>query len=233
MAGVGQELFFPAKRSSPHHSKFLGKSKFDFEAQVTYNPTMHKIAFSGIPGSGKSSILAEVKKLLSLKYRVEDIPDLKANGPFDFDMKTGFVSQFYFITSQINEENIRAQGRPDFLLCDGSLLDHWLEWQDCLGGGEGNGQPTERIAMMDRLYRFWLPTYAAVFRLRADAKVLKKRLPKAGLKEYALERSQQADERFGRLIQQEHLPAFDVWNHQTIDESAQEVMVHLADLKLI
>jgi broad-specificity NMP kinase len=194
---------------------------------------MHKIAFSGIPGSGKSSILAEVKKLLSLKYRVEDIPDLKANGPFDFDMKTGFVSQFYFITSQINEENIRAQGRPDFLLCDSSLLDHWLEWQDFLSEANGNGQAAERGAVMDCLYRFWLPTYSAVFRLRADAKVLKKRLPRAGLREYPLERSQQADERYGHLVQQERLNAFDVWNHQTIDESAQEVMVHLADLKLI
>lgn len=194
---------------------------------------MHKIAFSGIPGSGKTSILAEVKKLLSLKYRVEDIPDLKANSPFDFDMKTGFVTQFYFITSQINEENIRSQGRPDFLLCDGSLLDHWLEWRDCLPEASGNGEATERGAVMDCLYRFWRPTYAAVFRLRADAKVLKKRLPKAGLKEYPLERCQQADESFGRLVRQELLPAFDVWNHQTIDESAQEVMVHLADLKLI
>jgi len=194
---------------------------------------MHKIAFSGIPGSGKSSILAEVKKLLSLKYRVEDIPDLKANSPFDFDMKSGFVSQFYFTTSQINEESIRAQGRPDFLLCDGSLLDHWLEWQGCLSAGDGSGPAAERVAVMDCLFRFWLPTYAAVFRLRADAKVLKKRLPKAGLKEYSLERSQQADERYGRLVQQERFPAFDVWNHQTIDESAQEVMVHLADLKLI
>jgi broad-specificity NMP kinase len=233
MAAVGVEFFFPAKISSAHHSKFPGKSKFDFAADVTYNPAMHKIAFSGIPGSGKTSILAEVKKLLSLKYRVEDVPDLKANGPFDFDQKTGFVSQFYFISNQINEENIRAQGHPDFLLCDGSLLDHWLEWQECLGQANGNGQAAERSALMECLYRFWLPTYAAVFRLRADAKVLKKRMPKSGMREYALERSQLADERYGRIIQQDRLPAFDVWNQQTIDESAQEVMVHLADMKLI
>ena len=43
---------------------------------------MHKIAFSGIPGSGKTSILAEVKKMLSLKSRVEDVPDLQAEQPF-------------------------------------------------------------------------------------------------------------------------------------------------------
>lgn len=194
---------------------------------------MNKIAFSGIPGSGKTSIMAEVKKLLSLKYRVEDVPDLRPNGPFDFDQKTGFVSQFYFITSQINEENIHAQGRPDFLLCDGSLLDHWQEWQGYLAEANGNCQAAERNALMEGLYHFWVPTYAAIFRLRADAKVLQKREPKAGLREYTPERSLQADERYGRIIQQDRLPAYDVWNHQTIDESAQEVMMHLADMKLI
>ena len=78
-----------------------------------------------------------------------------------------------------------------------------------------------------------MPTYAVIFRLRVDAKVLQKREPKAGLREYAPELSQQADERYARIIQQDRLAAFDVWNQQTIDESAQEVMMHMAGMKLI
>jgi hypothetical protein len=233
MVAIRWGNIFPEKISLLHHNKFHGKSKFDFGAVVAYNPTMNKIAFSGIPGSGKTSIMAEVKKLLSLKFRVEDIPDQKPNSPFDFDHKTGFVSQFYFITSQINEENIHGQDRPDFLLCDGSLLDHWQEWQSYLAEANGNGLTAGRNALMESLYRFWAPTYAAIFRLRADAKVLQKREPKDGLREYTPERSLQADERYGRIIQQDRLPAYDVWNHLTIDECAQEVMVHLADMKLI
>ncbi len=194
---------------------------------------MHKIAFSGIPGSGKTSILAEVKKLLSLKYRVEDVPDLKPNSPFDFDQKTGFISQFYFITSQINEENLRSQERPDFLLCDGSLLDHWLEWLGCPAPANGSTPPAGRDALMEALYRFWIPTYTVFFRLRADAAALKKRKPRAGMREYPLEGSPQVDESYSRIVQQDLLPSFDIWNHQSIDESTQEVMVHLADMKLI
>jgi broad-specificity NMP kinase len=194
---------------------------------------MHKMAFSGVPGSGKTSILAEVKKLLALKYRVEEVPDLRQNSPFDFDQKADFTSQFYFITSQINEENIRAQGRPDFLLGDGSLLDHWLEWQLSLAAKPGNGPAGEKNAVLESLYRFWMPTYAAVFRIRADVKVLKKRLSPAGLREYPLDRSAQLDEMYGRIVQNDRIQAFDVWNHQTIDESAQEVMTHLTDMKLI
>lgn len=194
---------------------------------------MHKIAFSGIPGSGKTSILAEVKKLLSLKYRVEEVPDLRLNSPFDFDQKTGFISQFYFITSQINEENLHAQERPDFLLCDGSLLDHWLEWQKCQAEANG-GMPTAgRDALMESLYRFWLPTYTVFFRLRTDAAALKKRKPRAGMREYPLTDLPQAEENYSRITRQDRLPSFDIWNQQSIDESTQEAMVRLAEMKLI
>lgn len=194
---------------------------------------MHKIAFSGIPGSGKTVILAEVKKLLSLKFRVEEVPDLKPNSPFDFDQKAGFVSQFFFISNQINEENIRSLARPDFLLCDGSLLDHWLEWQQFLAEKQGNGQMAEKTALLENLYRFWMPTYTATFRIRADAKILKKRASKTGLREYPLDRCPQQDELYAQIIQQDRLRAFDIWNHQTVDESAQEVMKQITDLKLI
>lgn len=194
---------------------------------------MHKIAFSGVPGSGKTSTLAEVKKLLSLKCRVEDVPDLKLNAPFDFDQKTGFVSQFYFLTSQINEENLHAQDGPEFLLCDGSLVDHWLEWREFLRRPDAAPRPAGADALLESLARFWTPTYAVVFRLRVDAAALKKRKPRDGMREYPLERGRLDDEDFGRLAREERIPSFDVWNHQTIDECVQDVMTRLAEIKLI
>jgi len=194
---------------------------------------MHKIAFSGIPGSGKTSILAEVKKMLSLKYRVEEVPDLKLNHPFDFNQKVDFVSQFFFISNQINEENIRSLSRPDFLLCDGSILDQWLEWQRFLAEKQSGDPMTEKNALLENLFRFWMPTYSATFRIRLDAKILKKRIPKAGLREYPLDRCPQQHELCGRIIQQYQLQVFDIWNHQSVDESAQEVMRQMAGMKLI
>lgn len=194
---------------------------------------MHKIAFSGIPGSGKTSILAEVKKLLSLKFRVEDVPDSKLNSPFDFNQPAGFVSQFYFASNQINEENIRSLSRPDFLLSDGSILDHWLEWQRSLTEKKGETHVAEKNKLLESLFKFWMPTYAVTFRVRVDAKILKDRIPKAGLREYHPDRCQQLDELYGQVIQAGRIPAFDIWNHQTVDESAQEVMSQLASLKLV
>lgn len=200
---------------------------------LSYNSPMHKIAFSGIPGSGKTSVLAEVKKLLSLKFRVEEVPDLKPGSPFDFDQRSGFVSTFYRITNQINEENIRSLGRPDFLLCDGALLDHWLEWRLAQAEKPGNGQAAERGALLETLYRFWIPSYAVIFRIRADVPALQERGARAGLREFNPERARQSEELYAQVIAQEGLPALDIWNHQSVDESAQEAMVHLADRKLI
>ncbi len=193
---------------------------------------MHKIAFSGIPGSGKTSVLGEVRKLLALKYRVEEVPDLKPGSPFDFNQWAGFVGTFYFITTQINEENIRSQGRPDFLLCDRSLLDHWLEWQ--LSQAERPGHTVaERDALLEKLYRFWMPSYATVFRIRAEARVLKERLAKSSPPNDAAERARRMDDVYTRAIQKDRISVFDIWNQQSIDESTQEAMVHLADMKLI
>ena len=194
---------------------------------------MHKIAFSGIPGSGKTSIWAEVKKLLALKFRVEEVSDLKLNSPFDFDKKADFVSQFYFISNQINEENIRTLARPDFLLCDGSILDPWLEWQRSQAEKKSSSQAVEKNALLENLFRFWVPTYSMTFRIRVDMKILEKRAPKTGLCEYPLDRCPQLEELYSQIIGQDEIRAIDIWNHQSIDESAQEVMKQITNLKLI
>ena len=195
---------------------------------------MHKIAFSGIPGSGKTSILAEVKKILSLKSRVEDVPDLTLNSPFDFDQKAGFISQFFFISNQINEENIRSLSQPDFLLCDCSLLDHWLEWQKFLGEKKAGGQAEEKNRLLENLYRFWIPSYTVIFRIRVDGKELEKRLAKAGLL-IPMMRSTHSRRTncYGQIIQPTNSTPSISGITKSIDESAQEVLKQIGELKLI
>jgi deoxyadenosine/deoxycytidine kinase len=194
---------------------------------------MHKIAFSGIPGSGKTSILTEVKKILSFKSRVEDVPDLRLSSPFDFDQKAGFVSQFFFISNQINEENIRSLSQPNYLLCDCSILDHWLKWQKYFAKKKTNDQIEDKNKLLRNLYQFWVPSYTITFRIRVDAKELEKRIPKSGLHGYELGHSQTMDELYSHAIMVDQLNAIDIWNHQSIDESAQEVLKKIADLKLL
>jgi deoxyadenosine/deoxycytidine kinase len=194
---------------------------------------MHKIAFSGIPGSGKTSILNEVKKILSFKSRVEDVPDLRLSSPFDFDQKAGFVSQFFFISNQINEENIRSLNQPDFLVCDCSILDHWLQWQKFLSEKKPNGQTEARNILLKNLYEFWVPSYAVIFRIRVDSKKLEKRIPKSGLRAREIGQSQPLEDLYSQIILADKLNALDIWNHQSIDESAQEALKKISELKLL
>jgi len=194
---------------------------------------MHKIAFSGIPGSGKTSILTEVKKILSFKSRVEDVPDLRLSSPFDFDQKAGFISQFFFISNQINEENIHSLNQPDYLLCDCSILDHWLKWQQFLAEKKTKSQIEEKNMLLKNLYEFWVPSYTVIFRIRVDSKELEKRISKSGLRAQELRHSQPMDELYSQIILVDQINAIDIWNHQSIDESAQEVLKKIADLKLL
>jgi deoxyadenosine/deoxycytidine kinase len=194
---------------------------------------MHKIAFSGIHGSGKTSILTEVKKVLSLKFRIEDVPDLRLSSRFDFDQKANFISQFFFISNQINEENIRSLSQPAFLLCDCSVLDHWLKCQKFLGEKKPRGQAEEKNGLLQRLYQFWIPTYTVIFRIRVDAKELEARIPKSEWPEKEMEPSHSLDALYGQIILADQIHAIDVWNHKSIDESAQDVLKKLGELKLL
>jgi len=194
---------------------------------------MHKIAFSGIPGCGKTSILGEVKKILSLKSRVEDVPDLRLSSRFDFDQKANFISQFFFISNQINEENIRSLSQPDYLLCDCCILDHWLKCQKFLGEKKAGGQAEEKNRLLKNIYHFWIPSYTVIFRIRVDGKELEKRLAKGGLLTHDAVHSQPPEKLYGQIIQADQLHAIDIWNHKSIDESAQEVLKKIGELKLL
>jgi deoxyadenosine/deoxycytidine kinase len=193
---------------------------------------MHKIAFSGIPGSGKTSILNEVKKILSLKSRIEDVPDLRLSSRFDFDQKPGFISQFFFISNQINEENIRSLSQPEYLLCDCSILDHWLKFQKFLAEKKTSSQIEEKNKLLNNLYHFWIPTYTVIFRIRVDSKELEKRLPKSDWRASEIDHSQPLDKLYGQIILADKINAIDIWNHKSIDESAQEVLKKIGELKL-
>jgi deoxyadenosine/deoxycytidine kinase len=194
---------------------------------------MHKIAFSGIHGSGKTSILAEVKKVLSLKFRIEDVPDLGLSSRFDFDRKADFVSQFFFISNQINEENIRSLNQPDFLLCDCSILDHWIPCQKFLGEKKTRGRAEEKNGLLKRLYQFWIPTYTVIFRIRVDGKELEKRLPKNEWPKKETEPPSSLDALYGQIVLADQIHALDVWNHKSIDESAQDVLKKIGELNLL
>jgi deoxyadenosine/deoxycytidine kinase len=194
---------------------------------------MVKIAFSGIPTVGKTSVLAEVKKILALKFHVEEAEDVARASPFDVDAKSGFVSQFFFLTTQINEENIRAMNHPDILLCDRSILDQWVYWKRTAAQKEANGNLEGKTRLLRTIFQFWIPTYSLIFHVRTDPRILKARKDFERGTRVSPEEMRGMEEMFLDTITQEQLKVADVWNHQSVDESAQQVMIELSNLKII
>jgi deoxyadenosine/deoxycytidine kinase len=190
---------------------------------------MIKISFSGCIGSGKSSLLTEVKKILSLKEGVESIEDLYKNNPFDTDKKSSFISQFYLLTNHINQENIRAISFSDILLCDGSVLDHWIQWQKHLADIEMNNNIEEKTDILKRLYLFWIKTYDLIFFIRVDPKILENRKEEENITLPGMEYFKDMEALYSRTIQEDNLNVIEVWNNNSVDEGANTIVEKISE----
>ncbi|UCH93655.1 MAG: AAA family ATPase [Candidatus Aminicenantes bacterium] len=192
---------------------------------------MTKISFSGFSGSGKTSLLAEVKKILSLKCKVESIDEIKGKNPFDSDQKSSFISHFFLLSTQVNEENIKAMTGSDYLLCDQSVLDHWINWNDYISGKETIPQLEEKHKALKDLYRLWIQTYDMIFLIRLDLNQLEKREFNNEIRIADLEHVKKIDELYKAAIDADNLKVIEIWNNTTIDESALEIVKFISEFK--
>jgi len=192
---------------------------------------MIKISFSGISGSGKTSLLKEVKKILSLKYRVDHVPEISGKNPFDNDKKSSFISQFFYLSTQINDENVHIINPLDYLLCDRSILDQWIYWKSSVIDKELTGNLEVKNNILEDLYRFWIKTYDLIFLIRLDLKKLDAREFDKELRKIDSEYIKQREEIYLKTIKDDNLKVFEIWNNNTIDESAQQIMKTISEYK--
>lgn len=192
---------------------------------------MIKISFSGISGSGKTSLLKEVKKILSLKYKVDHVPEISGKNPFDNDKKSTFISQFFYLSTQVNEENVHSINHLDYLLCDRSILDQWIYWKCSILGKELSEQLQEKNGILEDLYRFWIKTYDLIFLIRLDLKKLDTREFDKELRKIDSEYIKTREKVYLETIKEDNLRVFEIWNNNTIDESAQKIIQTISEFK--
>jgi len=185
---------------------------------------MIKISFSGISGSGKTSLLEEVKKILSLKYKVSSIDEISLKNPFDADKKSSFVSQFFYTSTQINEENIHAMNNGDFLLCDRSILDQWIYWKSYVSEKEMTPLLEEKHKLLKSMYNFWVKTYDFIFLIRMDLKQFDVREFNKEFRTIDIEYIKNRETMYLDAIKDDKLKIFEIWNNNSIDESAHEII---------
>jgi len=190
---------------------------------------MIKISFSGIKECGKTSLLSEVKKVLSLKYKVESIDKISQKNPFDEDKKSNFISQFYFLSTQINEENVKSIASPDILLCDGSVLDQWILWKKHTSQLELSDQIKEKNNVLKNLYEYWIKTYDLTFFIRTSMIEYEKRKIENELIKIDTNYLIKTEEIYTKTIEEDNLNVIEIWNNSSIDEGAQKIIKFITD----
>jgi deoxyadenosine/deoxycytidine kinase len=183
-----------------------------------------KISFSGTPKSGKSSLLEEVKKILSLKYNVEAVDEISSKNPFDDDKKSEFRSQFFYMTTQVNEENIKSIAAPDILLCDRSVLDQWIYWQKHIKNQNMTPSLGDKSKILENIYQFWMKTYDLVFLIRLDNREYEKRNSGNEFRKVTTEYMKETESLFSQAIEDYNLKVHEIWNNNSLDESAQNII---------
>lgn len=191
---------------------------------------MKKISLSGPIGCGKTVLAQEVQKILSLKYKVTLLNDITLRSPFDSDKQSSFVSRFFNLTSQINEENIKAQSEPDIMLCDNSVVDQWVNWLYYYETIEHTESAVEKHNTMKHLTDFWLPTYDLVFTVHSDLKKYEERNQENPISENDSNCIRETDQMYGKVLENNCRKSIDIWNNSSVDESAFRIVESITDI---
>lgn len=174
-------------------------------------------------------MLSEVKKILSLKYKVDSIDEITIKNPFDEDKKSSFISQFFYMSTQINEENIKSLKPLDYMLCDRSIIDQWVYWRSYIADKDLNGNMEEKNHLLKELYQFWIKTYDIIFMIRGNQNELEKRKSSNEFRITDAEHTKKMNEYFNKTIQEDNLSVIEIWNNSTIDESAHKIIQAVSD----
>ncbi len=194
---------------------------------------MTKISFSGAYGSGKTSLIEEVKKIMSLKYKIFSLGDVNIKNPFDEDLRNSFISYFYSISTQINTENLESQKNHELMFCDRSILDQWVLWKLSLSGSDLSEKLKSKHLILENLYKFWIPSYTVIFLIRTDWEKIGKRV---GDEEYKIRNEEyikMIDTQFVETCKNDQLEIVEIWNNGSIDESAQRIIEEISKRDLI
>lgn len=194
---------------------------------------MNKISLSGVYGGGKTSLLTEVKKILSLKYKISSVNDINIKNPFDDEIKSSFISHFFSMTQQINEENIELQKNFNLLFSDRSILDHWVLWKSSLKNLEMNPKLEEKNELLRNIYKFWIESYDLMFLVRIDLTEFEKREQNSEFRVRNIDYIKQTEKLFMETIKEDNLKVIEIWNNTTIDESAHKIIQAIAAHDLI
>jgi deoxyadenosine/deoxycytidine kinase len=193
---------------------------------------MKKIGFSGMSGCGKTTLLNEVKKILSLKSKTELTPKSDLTNPFDEDKKLSFESQFYNFSQCINKENIVNDNSSGFLLCDTTILDYFTQWRYFLVNRELTPSLQQKDKLLQHMFAHWIKTYDNLFFIRVKTQISNDEDSKSEVNnnmdpEYVTN----TEKIYTHIFEEFGIKSFEIWNNTSIDESAHKMIEIISQLQ--
>lgn len=191
---------------------------------------MLKISISGLPGSGVTALLSETKKILGLKYRVETLDPIFNRNPFDNESRSGFISCFFDLTSQINEENSRSISNPHLLICNRSIMDYWIFWKHDMLQKTRSPQLIEKHELLKHLVNYWIPSYDHYYLIRRDLKLIQDALATVSSSDLSEEDMRSLETGYLEFASSREIQVNEIWNNGSMDEVAQELTASISGL---
>jgi len=190
-----------------------------------------KISISGLPDSGKSVVAQEVKKILGMKREVEVI-DAFSQNPFDIKQKDDFMSHFFSITNQVNQENAKLTNNLDLLICDKSILDHYVFWKKKVNNEEESELNVKRDELIERIFDYWIDSYNIFFYIKRDFKEIISNKYFENENDY-LEYLKDLDNLYKFVFESKKIQFNEIYNDKSIEECAQKIVEILNEKGLI
>ncbi len=190
-----------------------------------------KISISGLPDSGKTVVAQEVKKILGMKRDVEFI-DAFSQNPFDIKQKDDFKSHFFSMTNQVNQENAKLTNNPDLLICDKSILDHYVFWKKKTNNEEENELMQKRDELIEKIFDYWLDSYSIFFYIKRDFKEIINNKYFENEKDY-LDYLKELDNLYRFVFETRKIQFNEIYNNKSIEECAQKTVEILNEKGLI
>lgn len=190
---------------------------------------MLKIGITGIPESGKTSLIVELKKILGIKFNIDILDDISNKSPFDENRDTNFISQFYYFSTQINEENKRTINNPDILICDKTIFDQWIYWKKYLSKVGENKELNDKNNILKTIYEYWINTYDIIFFIRIDSEVSKTR-NNNNLRDTNAVELEDIENLFLRTIKKDNISVIEIWNNKSVDETVYKLAEKISEV---
>jgi nicotinamide riboside kinase len=171
-----------------------------------------KIAIIGTHGSGKTTIINELARELSLKNEnFAILPEVPGRCPLPINREGDLKSQMWIMARQIAEE-LELEHKHEIIICDRSIIDEYIYTLDAC-----ERQNTEMPKWLESLFLEHAPTYDFLFKTKMNPAYLKH----DGIRDIDHRWQKQIEDKFNEILE-----THNIWHHKLPEKNSTEYILN-------